>query len=469
MDPVMIIDAQAVAESARAAVLDGVTRDPWLRLATEADAGAIVEIRLLTPVDPPSDPAVKALAGDRPVVVPTWFAHRGGEQIVRPREVGALPQLLADLSAVARWEAAAQLSPPPSAALPTVRIVIEDPAGAPIGRDVALEATDDAGDPAAQRVAPRYEFRLVNDGAEAVYVALLELGANRAVTALLPHPQHVDQLRSGCRLEAGASVALAADYYARDGRFAPLIAGGLPARIPAEHPWVVQPNSPPPPCAVTLLALVTRERIDLPLDGPPGALRAALETHDWAVVTRTVRIDPPPPPAIDAPEDDGGRQISPTGSGYVLVYGIEKLNGYQLGTMGVTSTTGMKHLNPYQGYWRWFPKSTQPWPSAFRLVAQSSPIPEAEALSQFTGARRLTNEPFAVKPTKVIAPDDMQQCWKITFKGAELGYLARAGDRLHWYCKDDRAWLPQGTLEFTAASGLPVGDLYHQQVDDPLN
>lgn len=387
----------------------------------------------------PGAPSPHEPPGLRPIAVPLWIATRDGKLIGTPRETGALPRLIADLDALAHadaWRALWVEQAPPVA---EARITIEQ-AGAALPNDTALQ------------VGARYEFRVQNTASTARYLTLIEIGSDQQVRQLVPHPRHVDPTPQ--RIEPGQSLAVAADYYARDEQFAAVVDGGLPAAFPDRHPW-----TPDAPATMTLRAILTATPLHLELDAPPPVIEAG----DIATLEVALEGEPPPPE-----ESDDEREISPTGSGYVLIYWVELLDGTVLGHLGVTSTTGMKHLNPSEGYWNWFPKKEEPWPDAFRLRGETVGQHETMVLTQFAGAKRLTNPTFSTKAVTIGSPPGMTQSWKIIHGTDLVGYMARAEEHLYWYSTKQRDYLPMGTLTFTPAS-LPTSGDFHPATDVPLN
>ena len=447
------ISVDGVSSEARAEVEGRVADADHLSLAESGQADA--QVWLLEPGAPqPGEPA-----NLRPIMRALWIAAQGDTLICRPRESDEASLLVHDLDQLARCEGMRAVDNPGAPpAVTAVEIIVVDANGDALAPGTAL--ADGA----------VCDFVVRNGGLAPVWVALLELGADRTVGALYP-----EGIGPGEKLEPGESLAFGAEYLARLPDFASDISVGQPA----DFPWVVQPGpiSGAPPCVFTLKAIVTAGPVPLPLDGSVAELTAALEhsPHAWACVHRDQIIDPPPPEPEPEPEVDGdSRQISPTGSGYVLVYWAERLDGTELGHLGITATSGMKYMGPEQGYWM-FPEPGKAWPSEFRLrpgergktTVDPTGVPDAQAQNQFFGAQRRTNPAFgtAYKPITLTQVDES---WSVSSQGALVGYMARVGDELHWFTTQTHTYLPRQILEFKHAA-LPTSGDFFSAVDDPLN
>lgn len=395
------------------------------------------------------------------IVRAIWIAADGDELLCRPRDRDELILLIRDLELAARCAAMRTLdNPAPPPAVGGVSIIVLDAQHTALPIGAALE--DGA----------VCDFVVRNDGDAPVWVALLELGADRTVGALYP-----EGAGPGEQINPGESLAFGADYLGRLPDFAEEISIGLPA----DFPWVMQPDplAEPPSCVFTLKAIVSTGPIVLALDGPMDALANSLDSspHAWGCVHREQTINAPPLEPEQVPEpEEGKRQISPTGSGYVLVYWAEKLDGTELGRLGVTANKGMTPtMDNARGYWL-FPQAGKAWPSEFRLrpgkqgkaTVDIAGVHVSQVGNGFYGAQRRTNPSFGTV-FKSISLTSVDQSWEVSSLGKRVGYMARVGERLHWFTQDKRlSYLPRKILQFKSAP-LPLGggDFY-SAVDLPL-
>ena len=106
------------------------------------------------------------------------------------------------------------------------------------------------------------EFVITNEHEEAVYVTLVQFGANGAVDLMLPFNGHPSYDAGGMRIEPGAWLRLAKDYYGKDKRFGTIGQTGLPLHLPKDFPWAAEPDEAADSGMITLKLLVTQEPTD---------------------------------------------------------------------------------------------------------------------------------------------------------------------------------------------------------------
>lgn len=419
------------------------------------DGSSDLRIWLMQPgVEQPGEPA-----NVRPIAQPVWVAARGDWVVCRPRAPSENTLLIRDLQRLARYTGMRDLANPAASVdlQSGVRVVVVDADGQPVAAGAPL--MDGA----------RCDYEVHNDSTLPVWVTLLELGADRSVTSMFPW-----EPGPGERIAPGAKFALAGDFLERHPDFTSTFSVG----VPTDHPWVVQPGpvpETPPACVQTLKAIVTTAPVPLSVDGDLAELRATLEADagDWVCVHHDQIIEPAPAQPAQVQVVDGGREISPTGSGYVLVYWAEKLSGASLGgCLGVTATSGMSQMGENWGYWN-FPVSGAGWPSEFRLrpgspgksTVDGSGLPESQAINQFTGAVRRTNKPFSTARKKItLSPSQVDQSWKVTSPSGVVAYMARVGADLYWFTSADIAYMPKDILEFKSEP-LPTNGEFYSAVD----
>ena len=420
------------------------------------DANSDLRIWLLEPgVEQPGEPAQM-----RPLARAVWVAARGDALVCRMRPPGESTLLVSDLDATARCEAMrAAENPLAPAALNAVRIVIVDGDGSAVTAENALE------DGAA------CDFEIHNDGDVPVWVSLVEMGADRSIITHFPWAAGV-----GERIEPGAKFAAAADYMRRHPEYEPVIN----VFVAAAHPWVIQPGPMEngfAPCVFTLKAFVSTAPVALDLEGPVDAIVDALNANSalgWTCIHRDQTVERPPVEPLVDTEDGNGRQISPTGSGYVLVYWAEKLNGSSLGgALAVTAVKGITVLKPEHGYWT-FPASGQSWPDAFRLrpgpktgaTVDPKGVPESQVASEFLAQPKRNNDVFGMerKPIPQFVRSQVEKSWTVTSNGTVQAYMALLNDNLYWFANTSMAYLPKTILEFKTAA-LPADGKYFTAVD----
>ncbi len=152
-----------------------------------------------------------------------------------------------------------------------------------------------------------------NDGAEDVYVSLLEFGTDLSTRLMLPYLDVAPYTTQSRLLRAGASLSVAR-YFECD--------EGLLLHLPEGFPWAAEPGSEADTGRMTFKLLVTRVKTDFssvvqggtrsgksmhPLERELAALGSATRSfiprararrgrpeEDWAVVTRSVVVRRPP-------------------------------------------------------------------------------------------------------------------------------------------------------------------------------
>ncbi len=106
------------------------------------------------------------------------------------------------------------------------------------------------------------EFVVTNEHTEAVYVTLMQFGAEGAIEPLAPIDQHPTNKGGGVRLEPGEILEIAKGYFHQDPRYRDYVAQGLPLNLPAGFPWAAEPGEAADSGMITLKLLVTQEPTD---------------------------------------------------------------------------------------------------------------------------------------------------------------------------------------------------------------
>ena len=106
------------------------------------------------------------------------------------------------------------------------------------------------------------EFVITNGHDEAVYVTLVQFGANGAIDLMLPMVGHPTYNAGGVKLEPGEQVEVARGYYHQDKRYRAAVAEGLPLHLPKDFPWAAEPGEAADSGMVVLKLLVTQEPTD---------------------------------------------------------------------------------------------------------------------------------------------------------------------------------------------------------------
>ena len=106
------------------------------------------------------------------------------------------------------------------------------------------------------------EFVITNEHTEAVYVTLVQFGANGAIDLMAPVVGHPTYRSGGVRVEVGEQLKIAGGYYQQDPRYRAAVAEGLPLHLPQDFPWAAEPGEAADSGMVTLKLLVTQEEAD---------------------------------------------------------------------------------------------------------------------------------------------------------------------------------------------------------------
>ncbi len=106
------------------------------------------------------------------------------------------------------------------------------------------------------------EFVITNEHSEAVFVTLVQFGADGAIELMAPVAGHPTWRSGGVRVEAGEQLKIAAGYYHQDPRYRAAVAEGLPLHLPKDFPWAAEPGERADSGLVTLKLLVTQEEAD---------------------------------------------------------------------------------------------------------------------------------------------------------------------------------------------------------------
>ena len=264
-------------------------RDPALRVCVHApgeraaDAQQLAnvlggsDLLALVPMGEPADVLVRLLAprtfvpdgapmpGLGPLPAWTWAAVGADGRLVvkkQPATPRAFKELLTRLEGVCRYR--------------NLLAIRNDDPGSMMAGAVHLDAQRHA--PARMAFVPaesepevgvvvfeegeRAEFVITNEHDEAVYVTLVQFGANGAIELMVPVPGHPTAGSGGVRLEAGEQLEVAKGYYHQDPRYRAAVADGLPLHLPKDFPWAAEPGEAADSGMVVLKLLVTQEPTD---------------------------------------------------------------------------------------------------------------------------------------------------------------------------------------------------------------
>jgi hypothetical protein len=177
----------------------------------------------------------------------------------RPEEIHGL---LDDLAAVGRYRQLLDLDNPDPASRLRGRVALRAKRWNP-DQKAFVDAAPEAGEGMAVfREGEKAEFEIVRRGHAAVFVTLVEFGADGRIALLLPRPGHATYARGGMQIDPGQTLRLAADYYRQDPAFAEAVREGLPLHLPEGFPWAAEPGETVDHGLVTLKLLVTSASAD---------------------------------------------------------------------------------------------------------------------------------------------------------------------------------------------------------------
>lgn len=310
--------AIAAPDEPRARLTLALAGEPLLQV-VEKPEEADVLVRCLEPRESagPSGPC----PGVGPLTERTWAAvGRDGRLAARlradrPEEIRGL---LDDLLGVGRYRQLLDLDNPAPASRLKGRVVLRARRWDP-GRKAFLDTVPEPGAGVTVfREGEKAEFEIVNGHDAALWVTLVEFGADGKIALLLPRPGHATYARGGMPLEPRQTLRLASDYYRQDPNYAEAVREGLPLHLPDGFPWAAEPGEQAGLGLVTLKLLVTPASADFEFL-EQGATRDAtagshpLEKLALLYATGQGKRSFLPQPAEVAPEMDWATVTLPIG------------------------------------------------------------------------------------------------------------------------------------------------------------
>src|SRR6185436_8088351 len=258
--------------------------------------------------------------GVGPLTERTWAAvGRDGRLAVRlrPNRPEEIRGLLDDLLGVGRYRQLLDLGNADPASRLKGRVVLRAKRWDPDQKAFADALPEAGAGMAVFREGEKAELEIVNRHDAAVWVTLVEFGADGKIALFLPVHGHPTYAQGGVRLEPGQTLRLAADYYRQDPRYAEGVREGLTLHLPEGFPWAAEPGEPEGLGLVTLKLLVTPASADFEFL-EQGATRYTVGLHPLEQLASLYATGEGersfcPKPAETAPEMDWTTVTLPVG------------------------------------------------------------------------------------------------------------------------------------------------------------